>query len=41
VHRCALHRVRNTRAPADAGKLIDEEVEKWGKVIRSGSIKAQ
>jgi tripartite-type tricarboxylate transporter receptor subunit TctC len=28
-------------SPADAGKLIDEEVEKWGKVIRTGNIKAQ
>jgi len=62
VHRCALHRVRDTRAladekfkarlaemgawaiagsPADAGKLIDDEIEKWGKVIRSGNIKVQ
>jgi len=28
-------------SPADAGKLIDDEIEKWGKVIRSGNIKAQ
>ena len=28
-------------SPADASKLIDDEVEKWGKVIRTGNIKAQ
>ena len=29
------------RSPADFGKLIAEETEKWGKVIRSARIKAQ
>jgi tripartite-type tricarboxylate transporter receptor subunit TctC len=28
-------------SPADFGKLIAEETEKWGKVIRAGNIKAQ
>ncbi len=27
-------------SPADCGKLIAEEIEKWGKVIRTGNIKA-
>ena len=27
--------------PADFGKLISDETEKWGKVIRAGAIKAQ
>ncbi len=27
-------------SPADCGKLIADEVEKWGKVIRAGNIKA-
>jgi tripartite-type tricarboxylate transporter receptor subunit TctC len=27
-------------SPADFGKLIAEETEKWGKVIRAGNIKA-
>jgi len=26
-------------SPADFGKLIAEETEKWGKVIRAGNIK--
>jgi hypothetical protein len=26
-------------SPADFGKLIAEETEKWGKVIRSANIK--
>jgi hypothetical protein len=25
----------------NAGKLIDDEIEKWGQVIRAGNIKAQ
>jgi hypothetical protein len=28
-------------APADFGKLIADETEKWGKVIRSAGIKAE
>jgi tripartite-type tricarboxylate transporter receptor subunit TctC len=28
-------------APADFGKLIADEIEKWGKVIRAGSIKPE
>jgi tripartite-type tricarboxylate transporter receptor subunit TctC len=28
-------------SPADAGKLIEAEVEKWAKVIRSGNIKPE
>jgi hypothetical protein len=28
-------------SPADFGKLIVEETEKWGKVIRAASIKAE
>jgi tripartite-type tricarboxylate transporter receptor subunit TctC len=28
-------------SPADAGKLIAEEIEKWGKVIRAGNLKAE
>jgi tripartite-type tricarboxylate transporter receptor subunit TctC len=28
-------------SPADFGKLIDEDTEKWGKVIRAANIKAQ
>jgi tripartite-type tricarboxylate transporter receptor subunit TctC len=28
-------------SPADFGKLIAEETEKWGKVIRAANIKAQ
>jgi tripartite-type tricarboxylate transporter receptor subunit TctC len=27
-------------SPADCGKLIDEEIEKWGKVVRAGNLKA-
>jgi tripartite-type tricarboxylate transporter receptor subunit TctC len=27
--------------PADFGKLIAEETEKWGKVIRAANIKAE
>ena len=27
-------------SPADCGKLIADEIEKWGKVIRAGNIKA-
>jgi hypothetical protein len=27
-------------SPADFGKLIAEETEKWGKVIRAANIKA-
>ena len=27
-------------SPADCGKLITDEIEKWGKVIRAGNIKA-
>ena len=27
--------------PADFGKLIAEETEKWGKVIRASNIKAE
>ena len=26
-------------SPADAGKLIADEIEKWGKVIRAGNLK--
>ena len=29
------------RSPADFGKLIAEETEKWGKVIRAANIKAE
>ena len=28
-------------SPADLGKLIADETEKWGKVIRAANIKAQ
>ena len=28
-------------SPADFGKLIADETEKWGKVIRAANIKAQ
>jgi hypothetical protein len=28
-------------SPADFGKLIDEETEKWAKVIRSANIKPE
>jgi hypothetical protein len=28
-------------APADYGKLIADETEKWGKVIRAAGIKAE
>jgi hypothetical protein len=31
----------NSAAPADFGKLIADETEKWGKVIRAANIKAQ
>jgi len=27
-------------SPADSGRLIAEETEKWGKVIRAANIKA-
>ena len=27
-------------SPADLGKLIADEIEKWSKVIRAGNIKA-
>jgi hypothetical protein len=29
------------RSPADLGKLIADETEKWGKVIRAANIKAE
>jgi hypothetical protein len=29
------------RSPAEFGKLIAEETEKWGKVIRAANIKAE
>ena len=28
-------------SPADFGKLIADETEKWGKVVRAANIKAQ
>jgi tripartite-type tricarboxylate transporter receptor subunit TctC len=28
-------------SPAEFGKLIDEETDKWGKVIRAANIKAE
>jgi hypothetical protein len=28
-------------SPADFGKLIAEEIEKWGKVIRAANIKPE
>jgi hypothetical protein len=28
-------------SPADFGKLIADEIEKWGKVIRSANIKPE
>jgi tripartite-type tricarboxylate transporter receptor subunit TctC len=28
-------------SPADAGKLIAEEIEKWAKVVRAGNLKAE
>jgi hypothetical protein len=31
----------NTGDPADFGKLIADETEKWGKVIRAAGIRAQ
>jgi hypothetical protein len=30
-----------TGSPADFGKLITDETEKWGKVIRDAGIKAE
>jgi tripartite-type tricarboxylate transporter receptor subunit TctC len=33
--------MRLTGSPADFGKLIADETEKWGKVIRAGGIKAE
>jgi len=30
-----------TGTPADFGKLIADETEKWGKVIREAGIKAE
>jgi tripartite-type tricarboxylate transporter receptor subunit TctC len=30
-----------TLSPADFGKLIVEDTEKWGKVVRAVNIKAQ
>jgi tripartite-type tricarboxylate transporter receptor subunit TctC len=30
-----------TGSPADFGKLIADETEKWGKVIRAANIKAE
>jgi hypothetical protein len=27
--------------PADCGKLIVEEIEKWAKVVRAGNIKPE
>ena len=30
-----------TGSPADFGKLVAEETEKWGKVIRAANIKAE
>ena len=30
-----------TGSPADFGKLLAEETEKWGKVIRAANIKAE
>ena len=28
-------------SPADYGKLFTDEIEKWGKVVRAGNIKAE
>jgi len=28
-------------SPADCGKLIVEEIEKWAKVVRAGNIKPE
>ena len=36
-----LGRTALTGSPADFGKLIAEETEKWGKVIRAANIKAE
>jgi hypothetical protein len=30
-----------TGSPADFGKLIGEETEKWGKVVRAANIKPE
>jgi hypothetical protein len=30
-----------TGSPADFGRLIANEIEKWGKVIRAAGIKAE
>ena len=30
-----------SRSPADFSKLIADETEKWGKVIRAANIKAE
>jgi hypothetical protein len=30
-----------TSSPAEFGKLIADETEKWGKVIRAANIKAE
>ena len=30
-----------TGSPADFGKLIADETEKWGKIIRAAGIKAE
>jgi tripartite-type tricarboxylate transporter receptor subunit TctC len=28
-------------SPADCGKLIADEIEKWGKVIRTGNVRPE
>jgi hypothetical protein len=41
VHLADLGGIALGRSPADFDKLIAEETEKWGKVIRASNIKAE
>jgi tripartite-type tricarboxylate transporter receptor subunit TctC len=41
VHLADLGGIAFARSPADFDKLIAEETEKWGKVIRAANIKAE
>jgi hypothetical protein len=38
---CRLSGDRQSTTPADFGKLITDETEKWVKVIRAGNIKIE
>jgi tripartite-type tricarboxylate transporter receptor subunit TctC len=41
AHLADLGGIALAGSPADFGKLIAEETEKWGKVIRAANIKAE